>query len=482
LSAPTLSSTLGRFAASLRFENLSTAVVDSVVERLVDTIGICVAAGQSPELEAVFDVVAAGGGTGQAGVIGFECRLPAPAAALVNGVLAHSLDYDDTHLPSILHPSAVLVPVALAAAELSGAHGGDLVAALAAGYEIDVRLGMAAYDPVARNNVFFERGLHATSICGCLAGAAVAARLLGLSPEQTQDAIGIAASMGAGLLEANRVGGSVKKLHCGLAARAAIQAAQFARAGFTGPPTALEGRFGFYQALTGGAFDPGVVTGGLGTAWETPRIFFKPYPANHFTHAGIDAALKLRARPGFDVARVEHLTLGVAAPTLRTIAEPRVEKARPRSGYHAKFSGPFTVATALLHGSPGLAAFTDQAATDEATLALAARVECVEDPRCAAIYPNHFPAVLRADLGAGGTVVEEVLVNRGSPDNPLTRAELEGKFTANCAAAGMEDRAPAILAAVRAVGEAGIGALWQAIPGRPLHPNLIQRHGAEATA
>jgi len=478
----TLAGTLAAFASGLQFDALPERVVDSVLDRIVDTLGICLAAGASPEAEALLDVASASGGARQARVIGFEHVLPAPAAALVNGMLAHSLDFDDTHLPSILHPSAVLVPVALAALDLGPGNGRDLIAALAAGYEIDVRLGMAAYDPVSRNNIFFERGLHATAICGCLAGAAVAARLLGLSAEKTEDAIGIAASMGAGLLEANRVGGSVKKLHCGLAAQSAVQAALLARAGFTGPPTVLEGRFGFYQAHTGGSFNPDVVVGGLGQQWETPKIFFKPYPANHFTHAGIDAALDLRARDGFDVTMVERLTLGVAPSTLRTIAEPASEKARPRSGYHAKFSGPFTVATALLHGAPDLDAFTDLAAADETTLALAARVTCVSDPRCAAIYPNHFPGVVEATLVGGAVLRAETLTNLGSPENPLTHEALETKFRSNCAASGVADFATDILSAARRIPDDGITDLWRAIPGRQREHLLIQRHGAEAKA
>src|SRR5262249_10612551 len=158
-------------------------------------------------------------------------------------------DFDDTHLPSVLHPSASIIPTALAVGEATGASGKDVIAASAAGYEVCVRTGMAAYDRVLGNSVFFERGLHATSICGALAAAVVAAKLYGLDDVGTGHALGIATSMGSGLLEANRAGGSVKRLHCGWAAHSGIIAAQAARAGITSPVTALEGRFGFYQAF-----------------------------------------------------------------------------------------------------------------------------------------------------------------------------------------------------------------------------------------
>jgi 2-methylcitrate dehydratase PrpD len=347
-------------------------------------------------------------------------------------VLAHSLDFDDTHLPSILHPSASIVPAVLAVAEGAGAGMDETIAAAAAGYEVCIRTGMAGYDRALGNSVFFERGWHATSICGTLGSAVAAARLMGLGHAGIGHALGIAASMGSGIIEANRAGGSVKRLHCGWAAHAGIVAAQAARAGFTGPASALEGRFGFYQAFCGGRFDPQELTGGLGTTWSVPDIFYKPYPANHFVHAGIDAALRLRTRVA--VEDIERIELGVAAAPKRTVGEPREEKIRPRSGYHAQFSGPFAIAAALLGGGGlgvDLQDFTDETARDPRYLDLAAKVAVVHDPDCDAIFPNQFPARLRVFTRGGEVLEEMVAVNRGGPDNPLSADELVLKFTGN---------------------------------------------------
>src|SRR4030081_2224695 len=151
--------------------------------------------------------------------------------------------------------------------------------------------------------------------------------------------------MGAALLEANRTGGTVKRVHCGWAARCGVAAADLARHGLIGPPTVLEGRFGFLQAFCGDRAHPGAVVRARGTDWELPRVVLKPYPCNHFTHAGVDAALRLRAQ-GLAPADVTAIELGVARPVLRTIAEPPEAKARPASGYNAAFSGPYTVAAA----------------------------------------------------------------------------------------------------------------------------------------
>lgn len=429
----TLAERQAEFAAGLAHEQLPDAVVASVNERFLDTLGIAFAASSLETSQAVGALAARWGGTPEAAAIGVGARLPAPAAALVNGTLAHSLDFDDTHLPSILHPSASIVPAALAAGQAAGASGAEVVAAAAAGYEICVRLGMAAYDREARNNSFFEKGLHATSICGTIAAAVVAGKLAGLDRDRLLAAIGIAASMGAGLLEANRTGGTVKRIHCGWAAHAGTSAAQLAAVGITGPPTVLEGRFGFFTAFCDGRADLDVVVAGLGERWETPGIFFKPYPANHFTHAGIDAALALRAA-GLDPDEVETIELGVASPTLRTIAEPRALKLRPPSGYAAQFSGPFTVASALLGGGGlglSLDDFGDAQAADERVLALAARVRCHADAECDARYPDAFGAALRVTLRSGEVREHRVLENRGSPARPLSADELSLKFRLN---------------------------------------------------
>ncbi|HEV7627456.1 MAG TPA: MmgE/PrpD family protein [Streptomyces sp.] len=433
---------LARFAVDVSADGLDPVLRDKVTGHLLDLLGNSLAALAERPGGVVRELAEEWGGVPVATVIGSATKLPAPSAALVNGTLAHSLDFDDTHLPSVLHPSASVLPAALAVAEAAGATGAELLAASAAGIEVTCRLGMAQYDAELGNSVFFDRGLHATAICGAIGSAVAAAVLRGLDAEGVCSAIGIAASMGAGIIEANRTGGTVKRVHCGWAAHAGVIAADMARLGLTGPPTVLEGRFGFFQAYCGDRFDAettaAALTADLGQRWELSRLFIKPYPCNHFTHAGVDAAMRLRDR-GIDPGSLTRLTLGVPAPVLRTIAEPAAEKARPRSGYHAAFSGPYTVAAALLGGG-GLGVFhedfTDEAAADPARLALAARVTCVADDECTAAFPHQFPAVLAAELDDGSTVTERVMVNRGSPENPLHAGELTAKFTANALGAG----------------------------------------------
>lgn len=425
---------LSTFISDVTFERLPVEVISNVKQRVLDTLGVCLAAASQSLAGGVGELLELWGGREQASLVGRQGRYPAPNAALFNGTLAHSLDFDDTHLPSVLHPSASAVPAAFALGETLGASGRDVITAVAVGTEICVRLGMAGYDPELGNSVFFEKGWHATSICGTLASAALGAKLLRLDQSRTADAIGIAASMAAGLLESNRQGGSVKRLHCGWAAHSGLTAALLAERGYTGPATVLEGRFGFYRAFCNGRFEPSRITDGLGAQWGMLDTFFKPYPANHFAHAAIDAALSIKRRHQVRPEDIRNIELGTAAASLRTIGEPRDQKIRPQSSYHAQFSGPFAVATALLGGS-GLGVsfedFADEKVCDPARLALAAKVHIYVDCECERVFPNQFPAVLRVQLTTGETLEERVMVNRGGPSNPLSDEELLLKFRLN---------------------------------------------------
>lgn len=455
MSTPTAAQRLAAFADDCR-NGLDPAITADVAGRLLDVLGNTLAGraqteGPAAPDQAVLRVISHWGGVPESSIIGTGELLPAPSAALANGTFAHLLDFDDTHLPSVLHPSANVVPAAIAVAEARSATTPDLFAAVAAGIEVTDRLGMASYLPSVGNSIFFDKGFHATSICGTI-GAAVAAGLLnGLDEAGLTDAIGIAASMGAGIIEANRTGGTVKRVHCGWAAHGGITAAALAAEGVTGPPTVLEGRFGFFQAYLDGRYDGSALLDDLGERWELLRTVYKPYPSNHFTHAGIDCALALRA-DGLDPSHVEAAELGVAEPVLRTIAEPRSEKVRPHSGYHAKFSGPFTVARALLGGG-GLGVylddFTEASLQDPTVQTLSEKVTVVADARATELFPNSFAAVLRVRTTSGAQLEHRVDSSRGGPEHPLTMPELLEKFRLNSRQALRDSESDKLLDAVQ---------------------------------
>lgn len=331
----TIAARLAAFVDELDFDALPPHVIESVRHRTLDTLGLVLAGSDQTATRAAATIAAEG----------------ADGDALVGATSAHALDFDDTHLPSLVHPSCVIVPTALAIGAEVGAGGSEVIAAAAAGYELMVRLGHATYDEKLGNTVLFERGFHPTSVCGTVAAAAVAAKLLALPRAQTEAALAISVSTAAGLLEANRAGGTVKPVQAGWAASSGIAAARLGAAGPTGPATAFEGRFGFFHAFCGDGADAGALAEALGQGWLTPDIHIKPYPANHFTHAGIDAARLLREEHPLDAADIECVDLCVPAPALRTIGKPIDVKRQPPDGYAARFSGPYTVAAALLGGA-----------------------------------------------------------------------------------------------------------------------------------
>ena len=429
----TLAEQLADFAAGAFSGELEPWILADVRGRVLDILGICAAATRLETSRSAARYVRDQGGHAQATAVGLEHRVTAAQAAFLNGVLAHSLDFDDIHLPSVLHPSAGVVPAALAAAEHAGSTGRQAVAAIAVGLEITVRLGMAGYDPQTKNSVFFHHGQHATSICGAMGGAVAAGLLYGLDRQGLVSALGVAASMAAGIIEANRTGGTVKRLHCGLAARAAVDAAQLVRHGITGPPTVLEGRFGFFQAWLHGQADAGAVTENLGRSWELRNIFYKPYPANHFTHTAIDAGRRLREAA---IAPEDLLSVEIGAPEqdLPTIGQPIEIKRTPATGYMAQFSAPYAFVVGLLGGG-GLGAamsdFTDELAHDPIRRRLMALVDVVPDAECTAIFPHQFPVIVRARLRDGRTMRIKALTNRGGPQSPLSFEELKLKFADN---------------------------------------------------
>ncbi|WP_328746824.1 MmgE/PrpD family protein [Streptomyces sp. NBC_00285] len=421
------------FAAEAARHGLPARRREATTRAVLDTVGVMVLGSTQPIRHTVLAVTGQWGALPESTVIGHPERMPGASAAFVNGTLAHCMDFDDTHLPSVLHPSSSVVPAALAVAEAAGTDGPRLLDAVAVGTEVCIRLGMAGYDEERRNSVFFDRGQHATSICGAVGSAVAAAMVLSGDAATIAAAGSIAASMSSGLIEANRTGGTVKRIQTGWAAHCGVTAAQLAVAGLTGPPTVLEGRFGFFRAFCGERAWPQRVTDGLGDRWHADQLHVKPYPCNHFTHTVIDAALELRRR-GVRPAGVRAVELGVAEPVLRTIAEPAAAKAAPATGYAAAFSGPYAFAAALAGGG-GLGVhvqdFDDTAVRRADVLELAAKVRCHADAECTRIFPDQLPSRVTVHLADGRTERVSCLSNRGGPGRPLTDAELDLKFSLN---------------------------------------------------
>lgn len=414
----TVAERLARFAAALRFETLPDEVVDGVRLRLLDILGLALAGARAEFAGALLGLVE--GEHGACTVLGTAHTAPPALAILVNGALAHGLDFDDTHPASITHASAVVLPTVLAVAEARGCDGRAAITAAVAGYEAIARLGMAA------PGAFHDRGWHATAVCGPFAAALAAGRCDGLDAGRLTSAIGIAGSCASGLMEFLEDGSWVKRLHPGWAAHAGAVAATLARGGFTGPATVLEGRFGFYATFLGKTPDTAPFET-LGTEWETLRVACKPYPCCHYNHAYLDCALELRARHRLDAGVIDSVECRVPAGEVPVVCEPAAAKARPRTTYEAQFSLPFSVAAALVHGRVGVDTYKRERLGDPEVLAVASRVRYAIDPE--ARFPASFPGWVRVRLTDGRIV--ETRAEAGPP----TREAILHKFRANAAQA-----------------------------------------------
>lgn len=438
----TVSQDLARFAADLRFADLPAPVVDRVKRHLLDLLGVALAATVEPfaaQAQSAVATLAWGGASAPPStaqqrrpstVIGSPFSLPAPWAALVNGVLAHGLDYDDTHEEAVTHVSCSVAPAMLAAAEQHGSAGDVALTALALGMEAAVRIGLVA------RGAFHDRGFHPTGVCGAYAATVVAGRLASLDAPRLAHALGLAGSMASGTMEFLSDGSWAKRVHAGWAAHAGLTATALAGAGFSGPRETFEGRFGLYRSHLGGDWPAADVTRDLGRRWHLLDIALKPYPCCHMTHAFIDAAAALRAElpdgpSGDRTTHIDRIECHIHPREMPVVCEPVAGKLTPQTDYDAKFSLPYTVAAMLVRGRVDLDDFTPAAIAEPAVLALAHRVTCLPDP--AADYPRCFPGRVRITLRDGRVLERDEPINRGSFLRPLDDDAARDKFRRNAA-------------------------------------------------
>ncbi|HEV8616963.1 MAG TPA: MmgE/PrpD family protein [Methylomirabilota bacterium] len=418
----TLARRLADFAVGLRFEDIPAEVVASVRLRTLDILGLALAASTQEFAGSVAGALDGWHARGDCTVIGGARTAPPPLAILANGTLAHGLDFDDTHAPSVTHASAVVLPTVLALGEAARLDGRAVITAAVAGYEAITRIGMAA------SGAFHERGWHATAVCGAFAAALAAAKCEGLDVARTTAALGLAGSFSSGVMEFLEDGSWAKRVHPGWAGHSGATAAALARGGFTGPASILEGRFGFYRVFLGVDPDPAPFAT-LGREWETLRVGFKPYPCCHLSHAYLDCALELRGAHALAAGQIEAVECLVPKGEVPIVCEPREAKLRPRSAYDAQFSLPFSIAAALVDGRVGLDTYAPARLGDRHILDLAARVTHAIDP--GSTYPAAFPGWVRLRLRDGRVLEARAPDGRGSIARPLSPEALADKFRDN---------------------------------------------------
>lgn len=414
--------TLAGFVSELSYPAIPAHVIARAERLVLDFFGNIVRGGAEADSSASVRAMLSHLGLDAPGpctVIGEERTYTPAIAALLNGTFGHSLDFDDTHAASSLHPSAPVVSAALAAAEISGASGRDFITAVIAGYETCCRLGLAL-DPTAH----YARGFHPTATAGVFGAAAAAGKLLGLDAQGLVNAFGVAGSQSAGSLQFLVNGAWNKRFQVGAAAMNGIIAATLALEGFKGASEAIEGRHGLLQGYSDGACVERVVAG-LGQTWETMMIGLKPYPSCRYTHAALDGILALRRENGLSAAEIVRLRVGLHPNGITLTGAPLEDKRRARTVVDGQFSMPFTAAVALDQGAFGWDDY--KRLGDPALDALADRVDVWADPSLEG-RSHPFGATLALETKRG-TFTTTVPDPSGEPESFPADVALEEKFT-----------------------------------------------------
>ncbi|MDD5007163.1 MAG: MmgE/PrpD family protein [Syntrophorhabdaceae bacterium] len=401
---------LARFVSECGSAGLPEDVVEAAKRCFLDWIGVTLAGADDPAVEILLGVVKDLGGKKQASILGYGIKTSMIQAALVNGTMAHTLDYDDAHSVVRTHPSAPLIPALLALAEHGRLPGRELIAAFVAGYEITIRMGYAL------GKEYYERGWHATAVLGRLGAAAGAARLLRLDPGQTAAALGLAATQAGGVRDV--FGTMGKPLHSGKAAMDGLLAALLAKEGFAVPTDMLGERSGF-AAVFSSEYNPIMTTHNkLGSTYEVLRNSFKPYAACLLVHPVIDGLLILREEHRLDPEAVESIRLEVAPLNMKVAGNPE-----PKDKVEAKFSLHFGAAIAIIKGNAGNSIFADETIFNPLVSRLMKRVTVAADTSL-----GEMEARVTVVLKDGTHCFKHVVAPKGDPANPLTFAELEEKF------------------------------------------------------
>jgi 2-methylcitrate dehydratase PrpD len=346
---------LATWCARVRADDIPSDVLDLNPLRLVDSIGLIVAGSGTPAVAAASAFALASGGKETCTLVGTSQRVPGSLAALVHGVSSHCHDFDDTFADSVVHPGSIVIPTALAAAEVNGSSDDAFSAAISIGYEVGARLGAAA------GRRFHARHMHPSGVIGPIMAAVVAARLQGLNEEQTMWAMGLGASMSSGIRAFSIDGAWSKWLHLGWAAHGGIIAAELASRGFIGPEHVLDGGHDLYSALLyGDPVDRSPILSDLGRAWQGSSAEFKYYPCAHVIQPFIDAVLSIMRDNKLAALDLERIECTIAPWAAAIVCEPPDAKLRFGSKLEATGSLPYQLAVAALDGGVSLAALEEE--------------------------------------------------------------------------------------------------------------------------
>lgn len=415
---------LAKFAADLQFEDIPAALIEKIKLHILDGLGVCLHGAALPWTKRVADMVISEGGNGAAALWGSSARTSVSQAVLVNCTAGHAFEMDDIHKESVLHPNSLAVPVALAIAGCNpGLNGRDVLTGIVAGYEVGTRVGNAA------TTALFLNGFHPQGTSGAFVAAATAGRLLGLGAEAMQNALGIAGSMGAGLMAAQE-GAMVKRLHAGRAAQSGVYAAMLAQREFTGISNILEAEYGGFLSAFARDYKLEKLTVGLGNDWEAGKVGFKMYPNVTSIHAALDALKFLLSENGLKADDIRLLEVGCGHMTYVHTAW----EYKPVSVTAAQMNIFYGLAVMAVRGVVTAADYVEDRIADPAVLSFMNRIKPFEDTEIESRGPDSRHAVtMKLHTVSGQVFSHDIYARRGSPENPVSYEEVQTKFFGNVA-------------------------------------------------
>jgi 2-methylcitrate dehydratase PrpD len=424
-SPPSIAEKLADFVTRLDYASIPSTLRAQAALHLMDSVGIAFAASDLDYARTACAGLAAAG-KGEHTVIGMPATLALRDAVLMNGMLVHGLEYDDTAIRARIHPGAFAVPCALGAGAAVKASGKDVLAAYVGGVECALRIGIAA------RGGFSPAGFNAVGIVGAFGAVLVAGKLLGLNGAQLTMAQGIAYSTAAGNREFTASDSWTKRFEAGWPAASAITSALLAKNGFIGPRTPYEGKFGVFNTYLNApavAADVAAITDGLGEHWEFSRILIKMLPSCFFNHPVINSTLALVTQHDLDAHDIRGIRVLVPQAAVDTVCEPRNKKLAPHDIAAAQFSVYFSAACAASRRRFTLQEMSAETLRDPAILALAQKVEYAIDAQ--STFPAHYSGGAEITMTDGRSFSAREDANLGTPERPLAASAIEEKFLGN---------------------------------------------------
>ncbi|MBI2166591.1 MAG: MmgE/PrpD family protein [Chloroflexi bacterium] len=423
-SQRTITQEVAEFILSQKFRGLPRNVVRESRRCILDGLAVMLAGSTESSAHVIRGYLKETVSRGPATVVGSPLKAQTHLAALANGTSGHAMDYDDTQLSStpdrayglLTHPTVPVLAAALAVGQEVGASGKEVFNAFCTGFEVECKIAQAI------SPKHYQQGFHSTGTMGGFGAAATAAKLWGLTVEQTRMALGIAASKAAGLRV--NFGTMTKPLHAGAAAENGVVAARLARLGYTADPSGLDGQWGFFQVTAGGC-EPEYIVGKLGKPWSVvnPGVSVKPYPCGSLGHPSMDAMLDLVQEYDVKPDRVEEIRVGTTSFVLAPL-----RYMKPQNALEAKFSIPFMMAILVLRRKAGIEEFKDDVVLSKPVREMMGKVKPYLNKEIEAKGFDRIRSVIEIKLKGGRVISREAEASRGSPMRPMTAEEMEEKF------------------------------------------------------